>query len=228
MRHGACVMRVILLGPPGAGKGTHAVDLSKQFFWAHISTGEILREAVKQGTPTGVKAKSFMDKGELVPDAVVVGIVAERLKKPDCAEGFVLDGFPRNLAQARELDATLKTMGGGIDRVLNLQTDTAVIIRRLTGRRMCKNCNAGYNVFTLPPKKEGVCDACGGPLIQREDDKEATILNRLGVYDRETKDLIEYYRDKGLLQNADGNLEKEQAFGQIVRLLQSPLKAAAR
>ncbi len=212
-------MRLILLGPPGAGKGTHAADLSKKFLTPHISTGEILRDAAKRGTPVGLKARAFMDKGELVPDSVVVGIVAERLKSDDCRTGFILDGFPRNLAQASELDDTLKAASSKVDMVLYFRTDTAVILRRLTGRRVCKNCSVGYNVFTLPPKKEGVCDACGGPLIQREDDQEKTILNRLAVYERETKDLIGYYRGKGLLHTVNGDLEKEEGFREIVKVL---------
>ena len=214
-------MRLILLGPPGAGKGTHAVDLSKLFHVPHISTGEILRDAVKQGTATGRKAKDFMDKGELVPDAVVVGIVAERLKAKDCQEGFVLDGFPRNLAQARDLDETLARHGSRVEKVLYLATEISVILRRLTGRRVCKNCNAGYNVVTLPPKKESICDACEGPLLQRQDDQEETVLNRLAVYERQTKDLIAYYKDKGILQTLDGNLEREEGFRQIVLVLKA-------
>ncbi len=178
-----------------------------------------MRDAVKQGTPTGLKAKGFMDKGELVPDSVVVGIVADRLKNPDCKVGFILDGFPRNLAQARDLDATLSAVGERIDKVLYLKTDTAVILKRLTGRRVCKNCNAVFNVFTMPPKKEGICDCCGGPLVQRDDDKEQTILNRLTVYERETQDLIAYYKGKGILQTSNGNLEREDGFREIVRAL---------
>ena len=212
-------MRLILLGPPGAGKGTHAADLSKMFHASHISTGEILRDAVKRGTPTGLKAKAFMDKGELVPDAVVVGIVVDRLKAADCQEGFILDGFPRNLAQARDLDASLSSSGSKIDRVLYFKTDAKVILKRLTGRRVCKNCNAVYNVFTMPSKKEGLCDLCGGPLMQRQDDKEKTILNRLAVFERETQDLIAYYRDQGILKTVDGDLERKEGFAQIVRVL---------
>jgi adenylate kinase len=168
-----------------------------------------------------LKAKAFMDKGELVPDSVVMGIVADRLKAEDCRKGFVLDGFPRNLAQAQDLDETLSHAGDGIEHVLYLQTSREVILRRLTGRRVCKDCNAGYNVFTLPPKKEGVCDACGGQLIQRQDDKEGTILNRLAVYENQTKDLIAYYRDQGVLQTADGDLERQEALRQIVGILKA-------
>ncbi len=214
-------MRLILLGPPGAGKGTHAVDLSKLFHVPHISTGEILRDAVKRGTDTGLKAKAFMNKGELVPDAVVVGIVAERLKDEDCQAGFLLDGFPRNMVQARDLDETLAEHGSRVEKALYLATDTGVILRRLTGRRVCKSCNAVYNVVTLPPKTEGLCDACGGPLVQRQDDQEKTVLNRLAVYERETKDLITYYKDRGILQTLNGNLEREEGFREIVQVLKS-------
>jgi len=213
-------MRMVLLGPPGAGKGTHAVDLSKKYGLPHISTGEILRAALKNGTPTGLKAKSFMDKGELVPDSVVAGIVAERIALADCRKGFILDGFPRNLAQARVLDETLDGLREKLDAVLYLATQTKTILRRLTGRRVCKNCAAVYNIFTMPSKKEGICDVCGSALIQREDDQEKTILNRLAVYEAQTKDLIAYYKKRKVLIAADGNMEREEGFRALVEALQ--------
>lgn len=212
-------MQLIFLGPPGAGKGTHAEDLSEALKIPHISTGDILRDAVSRGTPVGLKAKTFMESGDMVPDSVVVSIVAERLHEKDCAKGFILDGFPRNLAQAKELDDTLKTMGRKIDMAVYFKTSTKVILRRLTGRRICSKCNHVYNVDTLPPKKQDVCDLCGGALLHREDDQEKTVLHRLDVYTRETKGLVEYYRNKGVLKTADGDLVKSEGWLEILGFL---------
>ncbi|HRZ86369.1 MAG TPA: adenylate kinase [bacterium] len=214
-------MRVVLLGPPGAGKGTHAVDLSKEYGIPHISTGDMLRAAVKAQTEIGIKAKGFMDKGELVPDAVVVSIIRERLAGKDCKNGFLLDGFPRNNAQAKMLDEMLAGIGAPVQAVVYLETSNATIIRRLTNRRVCKSCGATYNVLTMPPKKEGVCDLCGGALYQRTDDLESTIMNRLKVYADQTADLIDYYKKKGLLKVVNGDLDRSAAYKEFQKTLAS-------
>ena len=205
-------MRLVLLGPPGAGKGTQSVVLSREYKIPHISTGDILRESVKAGLPLGLKAKAFMDKGALVPDEIVTGIVAERLKEPDTRKGFILDGFPRTVNQALALDAALKKIGSGIDMAIYFETSSRVAIERLSGRRVCKSCGFNYHVKNIPPKIEGVCDKCGGELFQRPDDKEATVLNRLKVYEAETKPLIEYYIKKGILKKVSGDLGVEDLF----------------
>ena len=199
-------MKLILLGPPGAGKGTQSIELSKKYSAPHISTGDILRGSIKAGLPLGLKAKSYMDKGELVPDNVVIGIVAERLKDPDTKKSFILDGFPRTVKQAIGLDEALKKIGSGIDMVVYFQTSDKVAIERLTGRRVCKNCGFNYHVKNMPPKKEGICDKCGGALYQRPDDNEATVLNRLKVYDEQTKPLVDHYTNSGLLKKVSGDL----------------------
>ena len=200
-------MRLVLLGPPGAGKGTQSVILAKEYTIPHISTGDILREAVKNSLPLGIKAKTYMDKGELVPDDVVIGIVVERLKLHDCKGGFILDGFPRTLKQAQGLDDALKAIGSEIDMVLYFETGSAVAVSRLTGRRVCKKCGFNYHVKNIPPKKEGICDKCGGELFQRPDDTEATVLNRLKVYEAQTKPLISYYTKKHILTTVSGDLD---------------------
>ena len=205
-------MKIVLLGPPGAGKGTQSIVLSREYKIPHISTGDILRESVKAGLPLGVKAKSFMDKGALVPDEIVTGIVAERLKEPDTKNGFILDGFPRTLNQALVLDEALKKISSGIDMVVYFETSSRVAIERLSGRRVCKSCGFNYHVKNIPPKLEDVCDKCGGELFQRPDDKEATVLNRLKVYEAETKPLIEYYIKKGILKKVSGDLGVEDLF----------------
>lgn len=197
-------MNLILLGPPGVGKGTQAKLLIDRFGIPQISTGDILRAAVKDLTPMGVKAKAFMDSGALVPDEVVIGIVEERLAQADCAPGFILDGFPRTVGQADALKGVLSRMGRGIDHVVSLSVDQKELLTRLTGRRACAKCGAVYHVEFAPSKVQGVCDACSGELYQREDDKEATILNRLKVYDEQTAPLISYYQECGLLRSVDG------------------------
>lgn len=200
-------MKLVLLGPPGAGKGTQSVVLAKEHKIPHISTGDILREAVKNALPLGIKAKEYMDKGELVPDEVVIGIVADRLKMPDCTKGFILDGFPRTLKQAQGLDEALKAIRSNIDLVLYFETSSTVAVTRLTGRRVCKSCGFNYHVKNIPPKKEGICDKCGGDLFQRPDDKEETVLNRLKVYENQTKPLIDYYAAKNILKKVSGDLD---------------------
>jgi len=202
-------MKLILLGPPGAGKGTQAKMLTERFGIPQISTGDILRAAVKEGTPMGVKAKSFMDAGALVPDEVVVGIVRERLQKEDCAAGFILDGFPRTVPQADALKDSLAELGKELDAVVSLEVDTEALVERLTGRRTCRDCGKGYHVKFDPPATEGKCDACGGELFQRDDDREETIRKRLEVYREQTSPLVDYYRAGGMLIAIDGMQEIE-------------------
>lgn len=196
-------MNLILLGPPGAGKGTQAKILTQKYSIPQISTGDILRAAVKEQTPMGVKAKAFMDSGALVPDDVVIGIVEERLVKSDCAEGFILDGFPRTVAQADALTRTLAVLGREIEHVLSVEVPREDLLVRLTGRRTCRACGRGYHVVFDPPKRDTVCD-CGGELFQRDDDREETIRRRLDVYEEQTAPLISYYGSESLLRRIDG------------------------
>ena len=207
------------MGPPGAGKGTQAVDVALKLSIAHISTGDILREAVKQETKIGCKAQSFMLKGQLVPDDIIVDIIDERTKQADCQKGFLLDGFPRTVHQAERLADMLLAQKKHIDIVVNLHVDQDVIVKRLVGRRVCKNCQATYHVTNIPPKMQGICDLCQGPLIQRPDDTEATILKRLRVYEEQTADVIHYYKEKGLLKEVDGGAPREQTLADILKLL---------
>lgn len=200
-------MRLVLLGPPGAGKGTHAQVLSKNWNVAHISTGDMLREALRAGTPLGLKAKTFMDQGGLVPDDVVIGIVGERLKKADAQAGFVLDGFPRTKEQAESLDRMLQDMKMPLDLAVYFKTSKAVIIRRLSGRRICAKCGHTYHMTNFRPKVQGICDECRGELMQRPDDREEAIENRLVVYEKATAPLIDYYKKKGSLAEVSGDLE---------------------
>ncbi len=212
-------MKLILLGPPGAGKGTQAVRLVEHFGIPQISTGDILRKAVKDGTELGTLAKKYMDKGELVPDEVVIGIIRDRLMEPDCQKGYILDGFPRTIAQAEALDEMLEKMGARIDHVVNISVADEEIIKRLTGRRTCPNCGAGYHILFDPPKKDGICDKCGTKLIQRDDDKEETIRARLEVYRRQTEPLIKYYEAKQLLRTIPGEGSMEEIFNAILKAL---------
>ncbi|MPM63831.1 adenylate kinase [bioreactor metagenome] len=204
-------MKLILLGPPGAGKGTQAEILSKHFAIPAISTGNILRAAVKNGTPVGRKAKEFMDAGKLVPDEVIIGVITERLAEADCAKGFILDGVPRTIAQAEALDAA----GVAFDRVVSLEITDAEIVSRMSGRRVCTSCGAPYHITGKPTKVEGVCDSCGGSVQQRSDDKPEVVLDRLAVYHKETAPLEAYYRRKGNLV-AVGNQETPEATFQAV------------
>ena len=196
-------MRIIFLGPPGVGKGTQAKTLAAARKIPHISTGDILRTEVKAGTDLGQKAKAYMDAGELVPDDLVVAMVAQRLAQPDCASGYLLDGFPRTMAQATTLEAKLAERGETIGRVLYFSAPDAVLVRRLSGRRTCPACKAVFHVETLPPKADGVCDHCGAALIQRDDDKPEAIKNRLDVYTAQTAELIEHYSQTGHLVEID-------------------------
>jgi adenylate kinase len=200
----ATAARVVLLGPPGAGKGTQAKLLQEQFAACQISTGDILRRAVAQRTPLGQEAGEYINRGALVPDDVIVNLVAERLKEKDCENGFILDGFPRTIPQAESLDGILKKMNLSLNSVLSVRVPEQVIIERLAGRRNCKNCGALSHMIFDPPKKPGICDHCGGELIQRNDDQEETIANRLRVYDKQTAPLVNYYRERGLLREIDG------------------------
>jgi adenylate kinase len=214
-------MKLILLGPPGAGKGTQAKMLTEEFGIPQISTGDILRAAVKEGTPMGIKAKGFMDSGALVPDEVVIGIVTERLQKEDCEPGFILDGFPRTVPQADALAKDLKTLDKNLDAVISLEVDVEALVERLTGRRTCKECGRGYHIAFDPSKVEGICDACGGGLFQRDDDQEVTIRKRLEVYDEQTSPLTSYYADAGLLKSLDGMQPIEAVQKKILELLKA-------
>lgn len=197
-------MRVAFLGPPGAGKGTQARELAREWGVAHLATGDMLREAVAAGTPLGLEAKRYMDQGALVPDDVIVGAMAERLGKPAAVAGFILDGFPRTIAQAEALERLLKDLGHRLDGVVFFEVSEPELLRRLTGRRVCRQCGATFHVIAAPPRQAGVCDRCGGSLYQREDDSEATVRNRLEVYARQTAPLLEYYRQRGLLATVPG------------------------
>ena len=197
-------MRIVLLGPPGCGKGTQAKEIVSSYNIPQISTGDMLRLAVKNGSPMGKEAKKFMDEGLLVPDKVVIGIVEERLQGSDCQDGFILDGFPRTIPQADALEEVLKKIGRPLQGVISFEVDDAILIERLSGRRICKECGCGYHVSFDPPRVEGKCDKCGGELFQRDDDKQETIKERLEVYRRQTASLLSYYKEKGLLFSVDG------------------------
>ncbi|HET6497902.1 MAG TPA: adenylate kinase [Coriobacteriia bacterium] len=211
-------MNIVLLGAPGAGKGTQAEKMIEAWGVPHISTGDILRAAVRDGTPLGLQAKAYMDSGELVPDVVVIGLVKSRLQEPDAERGFVLDGFPRTGEQAEALDRELATLGRDIDAAICIDVDRDVIVRRLTSRRTCRACG---KVFSLAadPRAES-CDACGGELHQRDDDTEATVRNRLAVYDRSTAPLVEYYRSRGILHVIGGDRPVDDVFGDVRRVVE--------
>ncbi len=212
-------MNIIMLGPPGAGKGTQAKMMVEKLGIPQISTGDMLRAAVKEGTELGRKAKEYMDGGKLVPDDVVIGIVKERLAQSDCDKGFILDGFPRTIPQAEALDKVLGELGKKIEYVINVAVPNKELLTRLTGRRTCRKCGAMYHLVFNPPKKEGVCDKCGGELYQRDDDKEDTIRQRLKVYEDQTSPLIEYYRKKGVLYDVDGTGSIPEIFQEILKVL---------
>lgn len=197
-------MRVAFLGPPGAGKGTQARDLAREWGVVHIATGDMLREAVAAQTTLGKEAKRYMDQGALVPDEVVIGAMAERLAQPDAARGFILDGFPRTIAQANALARLLTGRAQDLGAVIHFEVSEPEVLRRLTGRRVCRTCAATFHLATTPPKRAGVCDGCGGELSQREDDSERTVKNRLEVYGRQTAPLLDYYRGRGLLRTVAG------------------------
>ncbi|MGG4396014.1 adenylate kinase [Paenibacillus thiaminolyticus] len=212
-------MNILFMGPPGAGKGTQAERIVAEFGIPHISTGDAFRKAMNEGTPIGLKAKQYIDQGLLVPDDVTVGIVRERLTQPDCEAGFLLDGFPRTLAQAEALDGILTELGRKLDHVINLSVDRDLLLARLTGRRICKSCGATYHVMFNPPTQAGVCDKCQGELYQRSDDTEEKVGTRLDEYINKTAPLLEYYGNKGLLRELDGEKEIDTVTSEIVSLL---------
>jgi len=215
---------IVLLGAPGSGKGTQAERIAPAFDVPHVSTGDILRAAVKRGTPMGLAAKRFMDAGDLVPDDVVIGIIRDRLAEPDTGGGFMLDGFPRTLEQAAALDDMLAGAGRALSLVLQIDVPEEELVQRLAGRRACRHCGRGYNVVFDPPKVEGVCDACGGDLFQRDDDNEDTVRNRLAVYRSQTEPLIGYYRDKGVLATVyGGGRTPDQVYADVEKLLAGAL-----
>jgi len=212
-------MNLIFLGAPGAGKGTQAKKVSEKYGIPQISTGDMLREAVAKGTELGKKAKEYMDKGELVPDEIVIGIVKERLQQPDCERGFILDGFPRTLAQAKALDEMLKELNKKIDGVINIAVPEEEVVKRIVNRRTCRNCGAVYHLIYNPPKEDNKCDKCGGELYQRDDDKEETVRERFRVYKQNTEPLIDYYRKKGVLYDVDGTKDINGVWEEIVAVL---------
>ncbi len=210
------MVRLVLLGPPGAGKGTQAVRIAEKYNIPHISTGDIFRKNVKEGTPLGKKAKEFMDSGALVPDELVVALVEDRLKAPDCQDGFLLDGFPRTIYQAEALDECLSKMGSKLDYVVNLNVDEDELLDRMIGRRVCRQCGTPYHVTNMPPKVEGVCDSCGGEVYQRADDTEETVKNRFKVYQDQTSPLIAYYEESGNILHIEGVGGPDAVFAAIV------------
>ncbi|MEW5937169.1 MAG: adenylate kinase [Candidatus Thermoplasmatota archaeon] len=207
-------MKIVLLGPPGGGKGTQAKRISETYGIPHISTGDLLRAAVAAGTPLGKEAKRYMDEGSLCPDAIIIALIEERISMPDCARGYIMDGFPRTLAQAEALEQLTR-----IDMVLNIEVEHDALVERLTARRTCRSCGAIYNLVFDPPGVQGRCDRCGGVLFQREDDTEETVVKRLKVYAEQTVPLIEFYKERGLLAEVNGNGTVEETWAQVERAL---------
>lgn len=212
-------MKIIMLGAPGAGKGTQAKMISDKFEIPHISTGDIFRANIKNGTELGKKAKTYMDQGLLVPDELVVDLVVDRVKQEDCVKGYVLDGFPRTIPQAESLDAALLKINEKIDYAINVEVPDENIVRRMAGRRACVACGATYHLVHIPTKVEGICDRCGSELILREDDKPETVLNRLSIYHEQTQPLIEYYTKQNVLVEVDGTVDLKEVFENIVKIL---------
>ena len=212
-------MKLIMLGAPGAGKGTQAKKIAEKYQIPHISTGDIFRANIKNGTELGQKAKTYMDQGLLVPDELVVDLVMDRFAQDDCKNGYVLDGFPRTIPQAEALDAALEKAGAKIDYAINVEVPDENIIRRMSGRRACVACGATYHIVHIPPKAEGVCDTCGKELILRDDDKPETVKKRLDVYHEQTQPLIDYYTENGALVEVDGTVDMEDVFNAIVKIL---------
>ena len=212
-------MKIIMLGAPGAGKGTQAKMIADKYGVPHISTGDIFRANIKEGTELGKKAKTYMDQGLLVPDELVVDLVVDRVKNPDCGKGYVLDGFPRTIPQAECLDKALAEMNDSMDYAINIDVPDDNIITRMGGRRACVGCGATYHVVNIPPKKEGICDRCGGELILRDDDKPETVKKRLDVYHEQTQPLIDYYTKKGIIKDVDGTQQMDDVFNAIVKIL---------
>lgn len=212
-------MYLLIMGPPGAGKGTQALLIKQAYNIPHISTGEMFREAINQNTHLGFKAKEIIGRGNLIPDDITIQLVYEKLHSIDYKKGFLLDGFPRTLFQAQQLDEILKELSIKIDAVINIVVDQEILVERIVGRRICKKCQAAYHVKTLQPKVEGVCDICGGELIQRKDDTYETVLNRFKIYDEQTKPIIEYYQKQNILKNINGEESIEMIFENIKNLL---------
>ncbi|MEZ3503454.1 MAG: adenylate kinase [Lachnospiraceae bacterium] len=212
-------MKIIMLGAPGAGKGTQAKKIAEKYHIPHISTGDIFRANIKNGTELGKKAKTYMDQGALVPDELVCDLVVDRVRQEDCRNGYVLDGFPRTIPQAESLDATLASLGESVDYAINVEVPDEKIVNRMSGRRACVGCGATYHLVYAPTKAEGICDTCGAELILRDDDKPETVLKRLGVYHNETQPLIDYYRGKGILKEVDGTMDMADVFRAIVEIL---------
>lgn len=212
-------MKIIMLGAPGAGKGTQAKMIAEKFSIPHISTGDIFRANIKNGTELGKKAKEYMDKGQLVPDELTVEILLDRVANDDCKNGYVLDGFPRTIPQADVLDKELTKLGDKVDFAINVDVPDENIVRRMSGRRACLKCGATYHIEHIPPRKEGVCDTCGSELVQRDDDKPETVQNRLSVYHEQTQPLIDYYEKKNILKTVDGTRDMQEVFGDIVNIL---------
>ncbi|MGL4797199.1 MAG: adenylate kinase [Paraclostridium sp.] len=214
-------MRIILLGPPGAGKGTQAAGIVEKYNIPHISTGDIFRKNIKEGTDLGKKAKEYIDQGLLVPDELTVGLVTDRVSQEDCVKGFMLDGFPRNVAQAQQLGEYLNSVNLSLDKVINIEVDKNILVGRAVGRRICKSCGATYHVEFNPPKVDGTCDVCGGELYQRADDNEETVSKRIQVYLDETKPLADYYSKEGIIANINGEQSIDKVFADIVDALGS-------
>ena len=216
---GENAMKIIMLGAPGAGKGTQAKLIAEKYGVPHISTGDIFRANIKNGTELGKEAKEYMDKGLLVPDELTVRLLLDRVARDDCKNGYVLDGFPRTIPQAEVLDKELTKLGDSVDFAVDVDVPDENIIRRMSGRRACLNCGATYHIVNIPPKKEGICDVCGSELVLRDDDQPETVKNRLKVYHEQTQPLIEYYTAKGVLRTVDGTLPMEEVFDAIVKIL---------
>ena len=212
-------MKIIMLGAPGAGKGTQAKMIAEKYGIPHVSTGDIFRANVSKGTQLGVEAKKYMDQGLLVPDELTVKILLDRVAKEDCAGGYVLDGFPRTIPQAQVLDEALDKLGEKLDYAIDVDVPDENIVRRMSGRRACLKCGATYHVEHIPPKKEGVCDDCGSELVLRDDDKAETVSNRLKIYHDQTQPLIDYYTQKGILKTVDGTMDMKDVFGAIKNIL---------
>ena len=212
-------MKIIMLGAPGAGKGTQAKMIAEKYKVPHVSTGDIFRANIKNGTELGKKAKEYMDKGQLVPDELTVEILLDRVAQEDCKNGYVLDGFPRTIPQADVLDKELTKLGDKVDYAINVDVPDENIVRRMSGRRACLKCGATYHIEHIPPKQEGICDVCGSELVQRDDDKPETVQNRLSVYHEQTQPLIDYYNAKGILKSVDGTKDMQDVFSEITGIL---------
>ncbi|MBQ7926961.1 MAG: adenylate kinase [Lachnospiraceae bacterium] len=213
-------MKIIMLGAPGAGKGTQAKMIAEKYQIPHVSTGDIFRANIKNGTELGMEAKKYMDQGQLVPDELTVKILLDRVAQADCANGYVLDGFPRTIPQAEVLDKALTELGESIDYAVDVNVPDENIVRRMSGRRACLACGATYHIAHIPPKKEGICDTCGQELVLRDDDKPETVLKRLQVYHEQTQPLIDFYTAKGVLRTVDGTVDMKDVFGAIVSILE--------